>query len=177
MIGRSALMLALVFALVAGAAPPADGTVGGGSRDVVAELGSPGPPPDAATAEALTRTISKNLRCPVCQGSSIQDSPVDSAVDMKRRVGELVALGYDQAQIEGYFVRRYGEWVLLTPRAVGVNWLVWIVPGLAAGGAVVALVTVAARWRREEDPVPLPSEIGQAPLDDYERRLLDEIER
>ena len=64
----------------------------------------------------------------------------------------------------------------MTPRAVGVNWLVWIAPALAAGGAVGALIYVAALWRREDDPVPLPSEVGAAPLDDYERRLLEEID-
>lgn len=145
--------------------------------ELAPELGAPGPVPTVEQARELTRQISRGLRCPVCQGSSIQDSPVDSAVNMRRQVEELVAQGYGQRQIEDYFVARYGEWVLLSPRATGVNWLVWVVPALGGGGALAALVAVAARWRREEDPVPLPSEVGRAPLDDYERRLLEEIER
>jgi cytochrome c-type biogenesis protein CcmH len=176
MIPRFALLAALLAGGPSVAVGP--GEVGGpvAAAELAAELGPPGAAPDPRAAEDLTRQISRNLRCPVCQGSSIHDSPVDSAVNMKRQVEEMVALGYGQAQIEGYFVRRYGEWVLLTPRAVGVNWLVWVAPALAAGGAVGALIYVAALWRREDDPVPLPSEVGAAPLDDYERRLLEEID-
>lgn len=162
----------LSLSLASGAEPTADPAI-----EQRAELGEPGPVPTVEQARERTRTISRGLRCPVCQGSSIQDSPVDSAVNMRKQVEELVAEGYRQRQIEDYFVRRYGEWVLLNPRAVGMNWLVWIAPALAAGIAVSSVVFVVARWRREEDPLALPSERGEAPLDDYERRLIEEIER
>ncbi|TVQ86212.1 MAG: cytochrome c-type biogenesis protein CcmH [Deltaproteobacteria bacterium] len=141
------------------------------------EMGAPGPPPSEELSRERTRQISRGLRCPVCQGSSIQDSPVESAVNMRRRVQELVEAGYEQRAIEDYFVRRYGEWVLLNPRATGANWIVWLLPALGGGVALGGLVYVVAQWRREEDPVPLPSDTGQAPLDEFERRLLEEIER
>ena len=49
-------------------------------------------------------------------------------------------------------------------------------PALAGGLALAVLAGVAARWRKEPDAVPLPSETGDAPLDAYEQRLLDEID-
>lgn len=145
--------------------------------DLEAELGPPGEPPATEMElDQYVRTINKGLRCPVCQGSSIQDSPVDSAVAMRARVRELAARGYDKAQIEAYFVARYGEWILQSPDAT-TNWLVWVCPSLGGALALAILAGVAARWRKEPDEVPLPSETGEAPLDRYEQRLLDEIDR
>jgi len=177
----------LLLVLALGLSTPAPTLAASGGGDEVAldepisdlqdELGPPGTPPATELElDERTRRISKGLRCPVCQGSSIQDSPVDSAVNMRNRVRELVERGYDQEQIHAYFVARYGEWILLAPPAAGLNWLVWIGPALAGGLALAVLAGVAARWRKEPDAVPLPSDTGEAPLDDYEQRLLDEIE-
>jgi cytochrome c-type biogenesis protein CcmH len=140
------------------------------------ELGPPGPVPEARQAEELARHISKGLRCPICQGGSIQESPVDSAKNMRRRVRELVDRGYDEDQIFDYFVRRYGDWVLMSPTTSGFNWLVWLGPAVAAGLALAALAYVVTRWSQEPDAVPLENAAGEAPLDRYEQRLLDEIE-
>ncbi|MFK7926965.1 MAG: cytochrome c-type biogenesis protein CcmH [Myxococcota bacterium] len=146
-------------------------------EDLQASIGPPGAPP--ATEEeldAIAYRVSKGLRCPVCQ-TSIIDSASDSATNMRTRVRELVSYGYSKAQIEDYFVQQYDDWILLAPPAQGLNWLVWIGPALAGGIALAALATVVVKWRREPDPVPLPSETGAAPLDTYEQRLLDEIDR
>lgn len=103
-----------------------------------------GPPRgQALTGAALERTakqIAQLLRCPVCQGLSVADSPSSMATNIRGQVRELVAAGYDQEQVLGYFERSYGEFVRLQPTLRGVNWLVWLAPvlGLLAGAAVVA---------------------------------------
>lgn len=142
------------------------------------ELGPPGPrPATQREAEELAREISKGLRCPICQGGSIQESPVDSAKNMRRRVRELVDRGYDQDQINDYFVVRYGDWVLMSPTFSGFNFLVWIGPAIFGGLALAGLAYVVTRWSQEPDEVPLENAEGESPLDRYEQRLLDEIER
>ena len=73
------------------------------------------PPPDAATAEERTERLQTNLRCPVCQGLSVSDSPADAARAMGDRIEELVLEGYTEEQVTRYFVDRYGEWVELEP--------------------------------------------------------------
>ena len=78
--------------------------------------------------EQRTQEIASGLRCPVCQGLSIADSPSEMAVNMKAEVRSMVAKGYTREQIETYFVRSYGEFVLLEPKFEGVNALVWILP-------------------------------------------------
>lgn len=90
--------------------------------------------------DSRTEEVSALLRCPVCQGLSVADSPSSMARNMKGQVRDLVALGYDQEQVLSYFERSYGEFVRLKPPLRGVNWLVWLAPllGLVAGGVVVA---------------------------------------
>jgi cytochrome c-type biogenesis protein CcmH len=90
--------------------------------------------------DARTNDIGGLLRCPVCQGLSVADSPSSMARNMKAEVREKLAAGYDQEQILAYFERSYGEFVRLEPPMRGVNWLVWFGPVavLVAGGGVVA---------------------------------------
>lgn len=103
-----------------------------------------GPPRGVALqGDALTKRtheIASLLRCPVCQGLSIADSPSEMAVNMKAQVRSMLERGFTREQIENYFVRAYGEFVLLEPKFEGVNALVWLLPiaALLGGAAIVA---------------------------------------
>ena len=127
-------MLALVAAQSVGAAkaspPPAAGAMGAPRSQ----------PLSGGELDARTSEIGALLRCPVCQGLSVADSPSSMARNMKAEVREKLAAGYDQEQILASFERSYGEFVRLDPPMRGVNWLVWLGPlaGLVAGGAGVA---------------------------------------
>ena len=83
-------------------------------------------PPSALEVERRTYDLSKELRCPVCQGLSVADSRSDAAVAMKMRIQELVEQGYSDDQIVNYFIGRYGEWALLKPKYE--HRFVWIAP-------------------------------------------------
>jgi cytochrome c-type biogenesis protein CcmH len=98
------------------------------------------------------------LRCPVCQGLSVADSPATMAVNMKAQVKELLADGYDQEQILAYFERSYGEFVRLQPPLRGVNWLVWLAPlaALALGAWAVRRALGARRASGGEPASPPP---------------------
>jgi cytochrome c-type biogenesis protein CcmH len=99
-------------------------------------IGPPaGPPLQGAELDVRAAKVSSVLRCPVCQGLSVQDSPTAMAVNMKHQVREMVAMGYSQEQILTYFEKSYGEFVRLEPALRGLNWLVWLGPlFLAIGG-------------------------------------------
>ena len=106
-------------------------------------VGPPGAtPPAAAALDTRTEEVAALLRCPVCQGLSVADSPATMAVNMKLQVREMLARGYTQDQILSYFELSYGEFVRLEPQLRGVNWLVWLAPvaGLLLGGVVVMRV-------------------------------------
>ena len=139
-------------------------------------------PPSAEEVETRTYELGKILRCPVCQGLSVADSQSDAAVAMKNRIKELVAMGYSDDQIIDYFIGRYGEFVLLEPKAE--HWFVWWMPliGLGAGIGLVAL-----RWRSgavdtdtvveaTEANTTEESESANADHDKYRAQLLAELE-
>jgi len=122
------ILLALALAV---AAPPA----------MTSDADAPrGPRLAGAQLEARTNDVGALLRCPVCQGLSVTDSPATMARNMKAEIREKLKAGYDQEQILASFERSYGEFVRLEPPARGVNWLVWLGPVavLLAGGAVIA---------------------------------------
>ena len=76
-------------------------------------------------------SIGAVVRCPVCQGMPIADSPATMAVEMMNLVHEKVAAGQSEEEIINYFIGRYGEWVLLKPTTKGFNLFVWILPPIA----------------------------------------------
>ena len=101
--------------------------------------------------DARTEEVGALLRCPVCQGLSIADSPATMASKMKARVRELLAAGYDEEQILSYFERSYGEFVRLEPARRGINWLVWLAPPMALLGG---LAVVRRTMRRAPATAP-----------------------
>lgn len=97
---------------------------------------------------ARTANVASHLRCPVCQGLSIQDSPSELAQRMRTIVREQLAAGKSPSEIRAYFVARYGEWILLEPRPSGFNVMVYAVPVAAVLAGLVLIVVAVRRWTR-----------------------------
>lgn len=95
--------------------------------------------PDAAL-EARARAISATLRCPVCQGESIDDSNAPISRDLRIAVRDRLLAGDDDAAVVDYIVMRYGEFVLFKPRAQGSSLILWLAgPAMLLLGAGIAL--------------------------------------
>lgn len=94
---------------------------------------------DSAAEEARFSSITRELRCVMCQNQSLADSEAQIAVDLRREILLLMREGRSDAQIRSYLVQRYGEFVLYRPGIAPATWLLWFGPLLAviAGGAVV----------------------------------------
>jgi cytochrome c-type biogenesis protein CcmH/NrfF len=129
--------------------------------NVLAVLGQPeNRAPDAGVVNARAADVSAKLRCPVCQGVSISDSPSGMATHMRTQVRELVAKGYSEEQIMSYFERSYGEFVRLEPPLRGLNVMLWILPAVVLlGGAYFVL-----RMARQ----PAPAMVSVEPIDTKE---------
>ena len=138
-----AVLLVLALALVTPAWGQDDRGEQGAEQDALAlgpdvarAVGPPAGPPLTGTALDLrTNALAEVVRCPVCQGLSLNDSPSESARNMLRQVRAMIAAGYDDDQVLLYFETAYGEFIRMVPRARGFNLLVWIIPvvGLLAG--------------------------------------------
>lgn len=103
--------------------------------------------------EQRIKAIATELRCPVCQGESIYDSHSTVATQMKALIREQIAAGRSDDEITSFFAERYGEFVLMTPRASWRTALVWIFPGAAFFGGIVALLLFLRRRGRSAAPV------------------------
>ena len=145
-------MIAVILLLLVGTAAP----------DASMFVGPPqGRPMSGAALDAKTVETASLIRCPVCQGMSIADSPAEMAVNMKHQVRALLERGYTQDQILDYFVRSYGQFVLLKPKFQGVTSLVWLLPLIALAIGTAIVITKANRLRQPSDPAT------QQPSDPY----------
>jgi cytochrome c-type biogenesis protein CcmH len=100
-------------------------------------------PHEPTAAERVDR-ITAELRCPVCQGLSVKDSPSETARQMRDLVAARVREGKSDAEIEAEFRAAYGDWVLLSPPIASWSGLVWLAP-LAAIAAGVILASARVR--------------------------------
>jgi cytochrome c-type biogenesis protein CcmH len=110
---------------------------------------APGATAGAMTAErldALTREVASQLRCPVCQGESNQDSPSSLSQEMRAIVRQQLAEGRTPEQVKAYFVSKYGEWILLEPPASGFTGLVYLIPIVVLLAGIALVVVVVRRW-------------------------------
>lgn len=118
--------------------------------------------------EARARAISADLRCPVCQGETIDDSNAPISRDLRVAVRERLVAGDTDAQVIGYVVARYGEYVLFNPRATGSGLVLWLAgPAMLLGGAALAFATTRRR-------AAAPEADG---LSDADRARLDALTR
>jgi cytochrome c-type biogenesis protein CcmH len=110
--------------------------------------------------EARARSLSKELRCMVCQNQSIDDSAAPLARDLRLLVRERLTGGDSDQQVLDFLVDRYGEFVLLKPRFAWHTALLWLgPPGLLLGGALVLLVVGRRRSRAGIAPAGREAEV------------------
>lgn len=106
--------------------------------------------PDAAQ-ELRARTISKQLRCLVCQGEDIDESNAGLARDLRILVRERIAAGDDDRAVLAFVQARYGDYVLMRPPFKPSTGLLWLTPVLVLAGGL-GIVWQATRHRRRRVP-------------------------
>ena len=112
--------------------------------------------------ESRARELSRELRCMVCQNQSIDDSDAPLARDLRLLVRERIASGESNSQVIEFLVARYGDFVLLRPRLIGVTLLLWLLPPLVLSGGGLALwLNNRRRLRLSDRGSPYPLELSE----------------
>ncbi len=142
---RTRMLVAAALVLGAGAAR-GQRPSGAGTTDRVPPQAVIVAPGSDSALEARTSQIASQLRCPVCQGESIQDSPSELAAQMRGLVKDQLREGRSAEQIKAYFVSKYGEWILLAPRATGFNVLVYAAPVLMILAGLAVIGVAVRKW-------------------------------
>ncbi len=114
--------------------------------------------PRAETQAERVARLASELRCPVCQGLSVEDSPSDTAREMRALVEQRVVEGRTDDQVRDEFRRSYGDWIFLSPPLVDVRGLVWVLPFAAIlGGAALVALRI---WRVPPATVPSAEQLA-----------------
>ena len=100
----------------------------------------------APTAADRVNNISFTIKCPVCAGESVAVSNAPASLEIRKEIAEQVQQGQTDEQIRRYYAAKYGEAILLTPSATGINALVWILPVVALALAMAGLGIAFRRW-------------------------------
>ena len=95
-----------------------------------------------------THDIAAQLRCPVCQGLSLADSQSELSLQMRGVITEQLQQGKTDAQVIDYFVAKYGEWILLEPKARGFNLIAYFLPLIMLAAGIGVIYMSVRKWTR-----------------------------
>jgi cytochrome c-type biogenesis protein CcmH len=136
---------------------------------------------DASATESIddqVKEIAYHLMCPVCQGQSVGESNSNLAHDMRDIIRKQLEEGKSKEEILAYFVNSYGESILASPPPKGINWLLWLLPGVAIvfGGLGIILFLYKSQSNKNDDKHT--SENTRPEVDnDYIKRIEEELEK
>jgi cytochrome c-type biogenesis protein CcmH len=102
--------------------------------------------PDPAQ-ERQAKALMETIRCLVCQGESIADSPAEMAGDMRSLVRERIQTGESPESIRQWLIDRYGDQISLQPPFGWRNISLFLVPLLLLAGG---LFLARGRFRRRK---------------------------
>lgn len=117
---------------------------------------------DPAKQEQYLR-LTHELRCMQCLNTSIADSQVDLAADLRKEVHDMVAAGKTDDEIRRYMVDRYGEFILFRPLTNARNMWLWLAPVIfLVIGAIVAVRILRQRSKLvDQDNEPVEGDTGR----------------
>jgi cytochrome c-type biogenesis protein CcmH len=108
-----------------------------------------------AALQTRFESITKDLRCLVCQNESVADSNAGLADDLRRQVREMLVAGKTDAEIFDYMTARYGEFVRYNPPLQGKTLIIWGAPFVLlviGAGIVYRIMRVRSRMPLDDEP-------------------------
>lgn len=117
---------------------------------------------DTPEQRQLFLELTAELRCPMCQNQNIADSDAMIAVDLRRKVYQLVRQGKSRDEIVDYMKARYGDFVSYQPPVTPVTVWLWLLP---------LLFVLAAGWFIARHKKQLNTESDEALLEKAEKML------
>ncbi len=131
-------------------------------------------PPTGPTDDQVN-AVAKQLYCPVCENIPLDVCPTQACAQWRELIREKLAEGWNEDEIKTYFVAQYGDRVLATPPARGLNWLVYVIPPLAILGGGFILYRALAAWRQASPVSTEDAQLREELDDEYVARIEDEL--
>src|SRR5205085_2806486 len=109
--------------------------------------GSLAPTSSSPTPAQRSKQLAAEIRCPTCSGLSAGESDSTLARSTRDEIQRRVDGGKSNKQIRDYFVSRYGDSALMTPKKTGLSGVIWVLPAIGALIAAAGLTLVIVRWK------------------------------
>jgi cytochrome c-type biogenesis protein CcmH len=133
-------------------------------------------PPTEPTDDQVN-AVAKQLYCPVCENIPLDVCPTQACAQWRELIREKLAAGWNEDEIKTYFVAQYGDRVLASPPARGLNWLVYIIPPLAILGGGFILYRAIVAWRQASPVSSEDAQLTEQHDDEYVARIEEELRR
>lgn len=116
------------------------------------------------TESERVRQVASSVRCPTCRGLSAAESDARAAQAVREDIRDRIRAGQSDEEIRAFLVSRYGEDILLKPKASGIAALVWVLPVVVLALGLAGIGFAFRSWRRQR---------AVAPPTDEDRALVD----
>jgi cytochrome c-type biogenesis protein CcmH len=110
--------------------------------------------PSRQTLDQRAHDVASQLKCLVCQGESVADSPAMLSLQMRGIIRQQLQSGKSEQEVIQYFVSRYGDRILLSPPMQGITLLAWIVPIALMIGGILLVFFVLRSWQSHAGKEP-----------------------
>jgi cytochrome c-type biogenesis protein CcmH len=132
------------------------------------------PGADKRKSDELVREIEDNLIAPCCWSQPVSQHYSEEAEQIRNEVRAMVEAGKSRDEIYDFYVAKYGERILASPRAKGFNSLAYILPVVALPLGAWFLI-VLLRKLRSPAVVPQPDLPAPAPDGRYNSIIDEEL--
>ena len=78
--------------------------------------------------DAQYKSLIEDLRCMVCQNQNLAESEAPLAVDMKKKIRQMLDDGMNESEIKEFLSERYSAYILYEPPINKQNLLLWFGP-------------------------------------------------
>jgi len=116
--------------------------------------------------EERVMTLSRELRCLVCQNETLADSRADLAEDLRNQIREQMKAGKSDKEIITFLTDRYGKFVLYRPPVDPTTYLLWFGPFVL----LLAGLLLLFRYVKQRSGL-----IAESPLSAEERRRAEAL--
>lgn len=86
---------------------------------------------DKVVTDDEVNEVAKEVYCPVCESTPLDVCETQACADWRELIREKLAQGQTKQEIFAYFANQYGDRVLATPPAKGLNLILWLWPVVA----------------------------------------------
>ncbi len=137
--------------------------------------------PSRQTLDQRVHDVASQLKCLVCQGESVADSPATLSLQMRGVIRQQLQSGKSEQEVIQYFVSRYGDRILLSPPMQGLTLLAWLVPIALMIGGVLLVFFVLKSWQLHAGKDPDEADraqsmnIDEKELAYYKRKIEQEL--